>query len=278
MKNNSDFVKLSDVKSAGLRYIEIPVFSDFSDIVAGFTTRFGGVSEGDYATLNLNFNRPDPRENVLENFRRLSVDLGIPLENMVVSHQTHTKNVMHVSAAHAGMGITRDRSYTNIDGLLTSEKNLLLVTHYADCVPLYFYDSAKSVIALVHSGWRGTLMDIGGETVRELKRIYGSNAGDLIVAFGPHIRNCCFEVDRDVADAFKDKFIFAQEYMSHRSDGKWLIDLEGLISENLERQGVNSDNIYGCSICTKCNNDIFFSHRGSNGRTGTAAAFMMIKG
>lgn len=278
MKKRLGVDNLSNIKNACLRFIKIPAFSEYSGLVTGFTTRLGGVSEGDYATLNMSFNKPDPEENVLENYRRLSGDLGIPLENMVVSYQTHTKNVMPVSAAHAGMGVTRERSYTDIDGLLTNEKNLLLVTHYADCVPLYFYDPVKNVIALVHSGWRGTLMDIGGETIQKLKNLYGSNAADVIVAFGPHIRNCCFEVDIDVADAFKEKFIFAQKYMFQRNDGKWLIDLEGIITESLKERKVNINNIYGCSICTRCHNDIFFSHRGSNGKTGTAAAFMMVKG
>lgn len=271
-------LQLKKAKTSDLRYIEIYPLSGFPQLTAGFTTRFGGVSKGEFASLNLNFNRPDPIENVSENYKLLSEELKIPMDNMVLSHQTHTNNVMAVSKAHGGMGILRPRTYNDIDGLLTNEASLMLVTLYADCVPIYFFDPVKKTIGLSHSGWRGTLKNIGGETVKRMTEEYGSNPSELYVSVGPHIGECCFEVGIDVAKEFSDRFDFAREYIKQKSQDKCIIDLQGIIAECLIRQGVDKKKIFGCNICTRCNNDVFFSHRGSGGKTGTGAAFMMIRG
>lgn len=257
--------------------ISIPSLDDFPELVHGFTTRFGGVSSGDYATLNLNFNRPDPEKNVKKNYDILSNELGVSLNNMVLSHQVHDKKILRVEKEHKGMGIICDRSYNGIDGLVTQETDLMLVTYYADCVPVYFYDSVKKVIGLSHSGWRGTLLNIGGEVLRVMKESYACAPENIFVAFGPHIKTCCFEVDIDVADAFVRAYSWAGDYITQRKN-KWIVDLEGIIIKNLIYQGVTDDKIFGCRVCTKCNNDVFFSHRGSQNQTGTGAAFLMIRG
>lgn len=259
-------------------FIRIPSLSEFPELIHGFTTRHGGISSEEYATLNLNFNKADLKTNVFENFTRLSKKLAVPLEDMVLSHQVHDSKILPVSKEHSGMGIIKERCFSNIDGLATDCENLMLVTLYADCTPLYFYDPEKRVIALAHSGWRGTLLDIGGETVKLLRDKYGCDAQNLQVAFGPHIKKCCFEVDDDVAQMFFSTFEWACEFSSQRDDGKWVIDLQGIIIRSLLRYGVISRNISACNICTRCHNDIFFSYRGSNGKTGTGAAFMMIRG
>ncbi len=268
---------IEEAKKYNRPYIGIPALCAFPDLIHGFTTRFGGVSTGDYATLNLNFNRPDPQINVKTNYDILSNDLGVPLNNMVLSHQVHDKKILKVKKEHSGMGIVRERSYESIDGLITQETGLMLVTYYADCVPIYFYDPVKKVIGLSHSGWRGTLLNVGGETLKVMEESYGCFPEDVFIAFGPHIKTCCFEVDEDVADAFEYQFAWCQEYITKRA-GKWIIDLEGIITKNLIIQGVSEEKISGCRVCTKCNSDVFFSHRGSQNQTGTGAALLMIRG
>ncbi|MGI6084899.1 MAG: peptidoglycan editing factor PgeF [Acetivibrionales bacterium] len=258
--------------------ISIPALSAFPELIHGFTTRFGGVSTGEYASFNLNFNRLDPVTNVRKNYDILSNELGVPLENMVLSHQVHDKNVLIVRKEHKGMGIVRERSYKSIDGLITQETGLMLVTYYADCVPVYFYDPVKKVIALSHSGWRGTFHNIAGETLRTMVESFGCSPGNIYISFGPHIKKCCFEVDRDVSDSFLSAYSWAEKFMAQRKDRKWNIDLEGIIAHNLIIRGINKEKISGCRVCTKCNNDTFFSHRGCKNQTGTGAAFLMIRG
>lgn len=268
---------IEEAKTYGRPFIGIPSLDAFPDLVHGFTTRFGGVSTGDYTTLNLNFNRPDPKSNVKKNYEILSNELGVPLNDMALSHQVHDKKILKVTKEHRGMGIVRERSYQNIDGLVTQETGLMLVTYYADCVPIYFFDPVDNVIGLTHSGWRGTLLNIGGETIRVMKESFGCSPENVLVAFGPHIKTCCFEVDSDVADVFISTYTWVESYITKRAD-KWIIDLESIIIKNLTEQGVSEENISGCRICTKCNSDVFFSHRGSKNQTGTGAAFLMVRG
>ena len=269
---------LKKARSDRSTYIGIPSLSDFPELIHGFTTRFGGVSTGDCASLNLNFNRPDPADNVMKNYRILGEQLGVSLEDMVLSHQVHDRNVLSVDKRHAGMGLTRERSYSDIDGLATNQLDLMLVTLYADCVPIYFYDPIKRVIALAHSGWKGTLLNIATEVIRTMKDVYFCRPENIHAAFGPHIQACCFEVDENVADSFLNTFMWAKDFIALRPDGKRIINLEGIITRNLWIEGVQEEKISSCSICTKCHRDIFFSHRGSNGKGGTGAAFLMIRG
>ena len=129
------------------RIIEIPGMKDIPELLQGYTTRFGGVSQAPYESLNLNFYKEDDPSRVMENFRLLSEELGVPLEDMVLSKQVHGSRILRVYNAHRGMGIVRERSYDPVDGLTTDIPGIMLVTYYADCVPLYFYDPVRKPYA-----------------------------------------------------------------------------------------------------------------------------------
>lgn len=259
------------------RIIEIPGLKDYPELVCGFTTRFGGVSQSPYESLNLNFYREDDPACIRENFRRVSEDLGISLEDMVLSKQVHGCRILRVDDTHRGMGIIRERSYGPVDGLTTDTPGIMLVTYYADCVPLYFYDPARKAICLSHSGWKGTLLDMAGESVKAMRACYNSRPQDIRVSIGPHIRACCFEVGDEVAGQFFETCPWSIKTARRNHAGKWTLDLEDIIRGSLLTHGILSENICGCKICTRCEHDVFFSHRGSGGRTGTGAALLMIR-
>ena len=145
-------------------YLEYPMLRDTGIVKHGFSTRLGGVSGGYYESLNLSFDRGDDPEAVRENFRRIGEAIGVQVEDMVMSKQTHTTNVRVVTEEDRGKGIVRDRDYTDIDGLITNVRGICLVTSYADCVPLYFVDPVRKAIGLSHSGWRGTVGKIGKDS------------------------------------------------------------------------------------------------------------------
>ena len=132
-----------------------PMFRDTGLVTDGFSTRLGGVSEGCFSSLNLSFDREDDRAAVTENFRRMGGALGVRCEDMVLSQQTHTTNIRIVTDEDRGKGITRERDYTDIDGLITNVPGICLVTTYADCVPLYFPGSGEESDRSQHSGGGG---------------------------------------------------------------------------------------------------------------------------
>ena len=168
-------------------YLEYPLFRSTGIVKNGFSTRLGGVSRGCWSSLNLSFDRGDDPEAVRENFRRIGAAMGVQPEDMVLSKQTHTTNVRVMTEQDRGKGITRERDYTDVDGMITNVPGLCLVTSYADCVPLYFVDPVKKAIGLSHSGWRGTVGKIGKETVRMMETEYGSDPADILAAVGPSV-------------------------------------------------------------------------------------------
>lgn len=245
-----------------------------------FSTRLGGVSEGIYGSMNLNFTRGDDEEKVRRNYELFGKATGLRPENMVMAKQTHTTNVLRVNESHMGMGIVRERNFDDIDGLITDCPGVVLVTAYADCVPLYFVDTVHKAIGLSHSGWRGTVNNMAGVTVNKMEKEFGTNPADLVAFVGPSICVNCYEVGADVADEF------AKAYKSEVFDGilsikdeknmKFRLNLHEANRKNLLNAGLNPDNIMVTDVCTCCNPDILYSHRASRGLRGGLCGFLQI--
>ena len=187
-------------------YLTFPILEGQKQVNHLFTTRFGGASEGIYSSMNLSYTRGDKKEAVDENYRRVAAVLGCNVEDMVCSDQTHTTNLRVVGRADCGKGVTREKDYRDVDGLLTDEPGIYLATFYADCVPLYFVDTKNAAIALAHSGWRGTVARMGRCVVEKLRESYGTDPADIVAVIGPSICQDCYEVSEDVAQAFSEAF------------------------------------------------------------------------
>lgn len=188
-----------------------------------------------------------------ENFLALGQQLGISLEDMVKSKQTHTDIVKIVTRKNGGDGILRPIDEAKAyDGLITNEKNLLLCTVEADCVPVYFYDPVKEVIAMVHSGWKGTVKRISEVTIKKMESSFGCRPQDLLVAIGPHICKDCYEVGEDVFEEFSQSFESRdlQKIFVPKNQRKYLLNLEEAVRLTLERNGIPGANIFSAGVCT----------------------------
>ena len=265
--------------NSDLPLIRFESFEKIPFIEHGFTTRLGGVSKGIYSTLNLSFARGDEEKAVLENYRIVGRKIGYDIDDFVASHQTHTTNIRIVSKEDKGKGIIRERDYEDVDGLITNEPGIVLFTYYADCVPLYFVDTVKKVIALSHSGWKGTVNKMGKVTVDKMVSEYGCDRKDIICAIGPSICRKCYEVSEDVAIEFKKNFSKedVEQFLDDKHNGKYQLDLWKVNELILKEAGISENHIENRRICTCCNKDVLFSHRGLNGQRGNLAAFMVIK-
>lgn len=260
-------------------YLEYPLFQNTGLVRHGFSTRLGGVSEGDYASLNLSFTRGDKEEAVKENFRRIGEAIGVRCEDMVFTQQTHTTNVRVATEADRGMGILRPRDYTDVDGLVTNVPGLCLVTFFADCVPLYFLDPVKKAIGLSHSGWRGTVGKIGKTTIEMMQEQYGSNPSDILAAVGPSICQDCYEVSEDVILQFKACFEeeFWSELFHGKENGKYQLNLWKANELIFLEAGIKKEHIAVTNLCTHCNSKILYSHRMTGERRGNLCAFLALK-
>lgn len=269
LEENTDYVP----------YLEYPMLKDTGIVRHGFSTRLGGVSEGYYASMNLSFDRGDRKEAVAENFRRIGEALGVRCEDMVLSRQTHTTNVRIVTDADRGKGITRERDYTDVDGLVTNVPGICLVTSYADCVPLFFVDPVKKVIGLSHSGWRGTVGKIGRKTVELMHERFGSDPADILAAVGPSVCMDCYEVSSDVIEKFKEAFPENcwEQLFYEKPDGKYQLDLWKANELIFLESGILPEHIAVTNVCTHCNSDILYSHRAAGDKRGNLCAFLALK-
>lgn len=260
-------------------YLSFPLLERTGLVRHGFSTKLGGVSKGDFATMNFGVSRGDEPACVLENFRRMGQALNVKPEQMVLSFQTHTVNIRRVTAEDAGKGVVRERGYTDVDGLVTDEPGLCLVTLYADCVPLYFLDPVKKAIGLSHSGWKGTVAQMGRKTVEEMEKAFGSNPADILACIGPSICKDCYEVGPEVAKAFQEAFAPAQaaRMLLAKDNGKYQLDLWEANRQILLLAGILPEHLAVTDICTMCNSQWLFSHRATGGRRGNLGAFLCIR-
>lgn len=264
-----------------LEYLTFPSLEESGLVKHLITTRLGGVSTGELATMNLSFTRGDREENVSENYRRIGRVLGCRPEDMVASHQTHTVNIRHVTAADRGKGIVIPRDYEDTDGLMTDEKGIALVTFYADCVPLLLLDPVHHAIGLAHSGWRGTVGRMGKRMTEAMAEAFGSRPSELIAAVGPSICQECYEVGEEVAEQFHELFggsgHCGEIVTRGKAEGKYQLDLWQANRLILEEAGIPHGSISVTDICTCHNSDYLFSHRGSGGHRGNMGVFLMLR-
>ena len=261
----------------GVPYISYRILDDIPWLKNAVSTRLGGVSKDYLASMNLGFNRGDLYENVIRNHEIFANVIGVNPKNIVTGNQTHTTNVKVVTKDDCGKGIYRDRNYTDIDGLITNEKGIVLATYYADCVPLLIVDTKNKAIGLSHSGWRGTVGKIGKVTIEKMGELYGTKPEDIVACIGPSICQKCYEISEEVAVQFKEAFPDnIKEILIDKGNGKYQLDLWECNRINFKEAGVLPENIKVTDICTCHNTDVLFSHRGHNGKRGNIGAFLSI--
>lgn len=258
-------------------FYTIPQFESTNLVKHFFTSRHGGTSEGDFYSLNLGMNTNDNISNVKINYQIVADTLDTDINNFVLSDQVHKCNIKIVNENDRGKGIVKERDYKEIDGLITNNKNIVLSTVYADCVPIFYLDVVKKVIALAHAGWRGTVNKIAGKIIDEMVINFESNPKDIYVGIGPSIGSCCYEVDENVITKFKKNFNNSNDFIKKTSKNKWALDLWHANYSLLLEKGVLKNNITCSGLCTSCNVDSFFSYRKENGNTGRMGAFIMLK-
>ena len=263
----------------GVVYLTFPLFEK-AGIKHGFSTKLGGVSVGDCATMNLSFTRGDDEKAVLENHRRFAKAVGYPVKNVVLSNQVHETKILRVDEKDCGKGVVRESDIIGIDGLITNDKKVVLMTFFADCVPLFFYDPVKKAIGASHSGWRGTVGQIGRKTIEMMVQQYGSDPKDMACVIGPSICQQCYEVSEEVVSALS--CVYAEDQMRQiaepgREPGKYQLDLWAACYETLKEAGVPPKSIQVSGVCTCCHKDLLFSHRATAGKRGNLNGFIWKK-
>lgn len=272
----------------------------------GFTTR----RPGDF---NLNYSAAKTPAAVERNRRALLRALGSPKRargwQLVTLRQRHTDVIQAIHQASGGkppggFGLGRQRRERDGavklvgDAVITDQPGLLLAVQVADCLPVLLVEPDRRVVAAVHAGWRGTAKRIAEKTVGRMRQEFGCNPKRMLAVIGPGIHRCCYEVGREVAEAFEASFPYWAKLI-HRTEPspsevhwqqpllapaareprprpavttppaeKFHLDLVEATRRQLVAAGLKAGNVWASPLCTACRTDLFFSHRAERGRTG----------
>ena len=249
------------------------------NLVAGFTTKNGGVSKGHFSSMNPAFHVQDVAGDVVSNRKILAERIRVPAERMVGAEQTHETNIAKITAEHAGSGaLDYVSALKQTDGLYTRERGVLLTLLFADCVPVFFFAPKHSLIGVAHAGWKGTVGGISKAMVEKWTRVEGVPLEDIYAAIGPSICPKCYMVDKKIIDLLalilEDETKTAYNQIT---DTQFALDLKKANALILRKSGILNKNIITSGLCTSCDESLFFSHRRDKGRTGRMMGFIGFK-
>ncbi|NQT82365.1 polyphenol oxidase family protein [bacterium] len=173
--------------------------------------------------------------------------LGIPFQNLIAGKQVHGTNIFSFPKnLLTASPVAKPQVIPSTDGLLTNAFRMALIVVTADCLPVFLYDPKRSVIGLLHCGRAGTFDDIIGVGVQRMREDFASDPADCTAVIGPSVGPCCYD-----------------------------IDLWGANEHRLKELGVSQ--VFNCRVCSKCNNDLFYSYRAEKERAGRMVSAIALK-
>jgi YfiH family protein len=205
----------------------------------------------------------------------LASAMQVNTTRIVSLNQVHGREVVTIERnVPRGTVETLQRNRPAADALVSNAPDVALVVKAADCVPLLIADSRTGAVGAVHAGWRGTVARVGVTAIAEMHSQFGSDAADLIVAIGPAIGPCCYEIGSEVVDAFAatghERYLIDRWFMTPR-DGRMRLDVPGANRDQLLLAGVREENIHISGLCTAMHLDVLTSYRAERSAAGRIA-------
>lgn len=240
----------------------------YLSVDAHFTTRYGGISQPPYGTLNLAFHVGDKEEDVVENHRLLGETLNYDYHKLVHMLQIHSDIVTIVDST---MNFV---SPPQCDALITNRVNVPLMVMSADCTPILIYDPITHVIAAVHAGRVGALNAILPKTLQTMQDHFGTSLEDVQIVLGPSIHGCCYEINEVIANEVKEK---GYENALLYQKEKVFLDVNTILHHQLREMRISSQCIESESLCTSCHCEDYFSYRADHQRTGRIAGIIVLR-
>ncbi len=248
----------------GLPYFEIPELAKTGWVRHAYLTRHGGVSLPPYDSLNLSDTNGDQKETVSRNKNLIARTFGLGPKCLVLLNQIHQDKILLLREPPNSLS-----SVLEYDALITDVPNTFLGILTADCLPIFIVDPKKKVIAAVHAGRQGTALHITAKVLKKMEEEFGCLAEELLIALGPSIGSCCYEIDEKV---FQPEW---ESFSLPKTKGKWMVDLAEINIAETEKEGIRREQIFRIDLCTRCHHDLFFSYR-KEGQTGRQLSFIGI--
>ena len=229
--------------------------SQFKNLIHGFTTR----KEGDFRSLRV-------LKGGLREMPQTHAAAPLCGKSFILPEQVHGDKIAIVDKKN------KKKIVKGVDGLITEEKGIALGITTADCLPILFYEPEREIIAAVHAGWKGSLKRISQKATQTITRL-GGNIDKIIVVIGPHIKNCCYDIDEKRANSFENEF---SNQAINEKEGRIFLDLTKVNLIQLLESGVKEENIEILPFCTHCNSKQCFSYRRDKESYGETLSFISI--
>ena len=274
---NQDF-KLKEFGQ--IKYFKCKELDNTNLVENAFTTRLGGVSRSPFDSLNVSYNVGDKESYVTKNRKTILDVLDIDYRSVVSAQQVHKDKITLVKKEDKGKGAFQySNGIAESDALITNIPDIPLLMCYADCVPIFILDPIKKAIALIHSGKKGTELELTLKTLYKMKKIFGTNPHSCLAAIFPSISLYCYSIKEQnkIDDYWLDKDKFNGELISKQNKSGWNLDLRKANYWQLIKGGVKEKNIFVNEICTVGHPELFFSYRRDIGNTGRMAGIFMLK-
>ncbi len=257
--------------------ITYQLLEKYKEIAHFCTSREGGVSVGNYASLNLSPFSGDNPVHVAENQRILCNEFGIGSNRLIFPYQTHGTEIREIDETFFNFSIEEKNQYLNgVDALITNIAGVCIGVTTADCVPLLFFDPVKKAVAAAHAGWRGTCARITEKTVIAMVQRYKCKPEDILVTIGPSISGEVYNVGKEVVENFETAGLDVSEIVQIRNNTFYL-DLWKANQQSLEKTGILPEHIEISGICTFTEHERFFSARRLGIKSGRMLSGIMLK-
>jgi len=268
---NSTSQKFYPATAHNLPIYRVEAFRAYPQLKHAIFSRNGGISKKPFQTLNLSLSVGDSGQAVEQNFQIVCEAMGVSPPQTAACHLVHKTDIMTVTR------INQQKMMGYADGLITSEPNIFLFMRFADCTPLLFFDPVQNAVGLTHAGWRGTMQNAAGATIKAMANQLGSQPHHIIAVIGPSIGPCCYEVGSEVIDAAdaslaKTNGLFQQNGKpGHAHFNMWEANRRQLVEAGVTQ-------VVSSNFCTACHTDQFFSHRAELGQTGRFGVMIGLQG
>jgi YfiH family protein len=254
-----------------IKLLEFELLHGRPEIGNFISTRRGGVSKGNFQSLNLSLKSGDLLEYVIQNRSILAKEIGLQPDHLLFPDQCHTNRVKIVSKEDS------HRDLAETDALVTDQAGIGLCILAADCVPVLLFDPVRKVVAAMHAGWKGTVRQIVTTTIGQMKNSFGSDPCNILAGIGPAISQKKYEVGDEVTAQFRTLFNDHPEIIwRNPQTGSDHLDLQEANRILLLESGISTKNIEVMRICTWSNPDLFFSARRDGFNCGRFATGIML--
>lgn len=252
-------------QAGALRVFRFDSFPE-TRIQHGVFSRKGGVSPAPWDSLNTGGMLGDDPDRVRENRQRVFHSLDLDPVSAYDVWQVHSADILVVDAPRGEAPVVK------ADGMVTRSPGVSLFMRFADCVPILLVDPVQGSVGMAHAGWLGTVRQTARQLVRTMVEACGSRPQDLLAGLGPSIAAHHYPVGQDVVERFESALGPAAKAHLHTVNGRTHLDLWAANRAQLEAEGVRQVEVSG--VCTACDLDLWYSHRGDEGRTGRFAALL----